>query len=470
MPTFGLDRTGRLDRDLGDGVTATITVAPPGTVTVNHSTTAERPPDPGRPVGRSSLRCGPFDSDSPGGRPPDPRRVVGRSSLRCGPFDWDFLVRHVTAALNRERAAFEAMLPAGHRWPLARWRDEILAHPLSAAVACGLVWEVETGEGATLTGLPARDGDGWALTTVDGTRVALAGGATARLWHPVDAGSDEVRAWRAALGADPARQPFDQVFRSVHLIAPAERETRSYSNRFAAHLLSEPALGPLVRAGRWAWTSDGRAESWIERDELSGAFADGGWQARFYVDEIEDGHFATDQVRFYRREDADWHHVDLETVPPRVFSDAMRDVETWVAACSVAADPGWSDTGAERRPAGAWRAAAFGDLTETAERRREVLAGLLPGLRAADRMELTDRFLRVRGTLRTYDIHLGSGNIRMRPDDTYLCVVASRSRDDPGFLPSDGDRRLSLILSKALLLADDAAITDPTITAQLRRR
>jgi hypothetical protein len=34
-------------------------------------------------------------------------------------------------------------------------------------------------------------------------------------------------------------------------------------------------------------------------------------------------------------------------------------------------------------------------------------------------------------------------------------------------LPFEGDRVLSIILSKAFLLADDRKITDPTITRQL---
>ncbi|MEX1094530.1 MAG: hypothetical protein WED34_00685 [Planctomycetales bacterium] len=36
-------------------------------------------------------------------------------------------------------------------------------------------------------------------------------------------------------------------------------------------------------------------------------------------------------------------------------------------------------------------------------------------------------------------------------------------------LPFEGDRTLSIILSKAFLLAEDAKIDDPTITRQLRR-
>lgn len=36
------------------------------------------------------------------------------------------------------------------------------------------------------------------------------------------------------------------------------------------------------------------------------------------------------------------------------------------------------------------------------------------------------------------------------------------------FLPFEGDSVLSIILSKAFLLADDARITDPSITRQIR--
>jgi hypothetical protein len=41
-------------------------------------------------------------------------------------------------------------------------------------------------------------------------------------------------------------------------------------------------------------------------------------------------------------------------------------------------------------------------------------------------------------------------------------------RTDRVFLPFEGDRTLSVILSKALLLADDKKITDPTIMRQIR--
>jgi hypothetical protein len=73
----------------------------------------------------------------------------------------------------------------------------------------------------------------------------------------------------------------------------------------------------------------------------------------------------------------------------------------------------------------------------------------------------------VRGDLRTYKIHLGSGNILMEPNDAYLCIVSTRDPDAGLFLPFEEDGRLALILSKAFLLANDTAITDPSITRQI---
>jgi hypothetical protein len=101
-----------------------------------------------------------------------------------------------------------------------------------------------------------------------------------------------------------------------------------------------------------------------------------------------------------------------------------------------------------------------------------VLQCLIPRLKIADRCRLEDRFLIVQGDLRTYKIHLGSGNILMEPNDQYLCIVptsAPRTRN-PGtklFLPFEGDRTLAIILSKAFLLSEDTNIKDPTILHQI---
>ena len=78
----------------------------------------------------------------------------------------------------------------------------------------------------------------------------------------------------------------------------------------------------------------------------------------------------------------------------------------------------------------------------------------------------------VRGDIRTYKIHFGSSNILMEPNDQYLCIVPdarARAEKKDVFLPFEGDNILSIIISKAFLLADDKKIKDPSIISQINR-
>jgi hypothetical protein len=140
----------------------------------------------------------------------------------------------------------------------------------------------------------------------------------------------------------------------------------------------------------------------------------------------------------------------------------------------VGNDPTWADGGPDGRYRDYWTSYAFGNLSETAKMRREVLTRLIPRLKIAARCQLSERFLVVRGDIRTCKIHLGSGNILMEPNDQYLCIVPARGAgstngDGTRVVPFEGDGALAIILSKALLLADDTAIDDPTIVRQVRR-
>lgn len=97
---------------------------------------------------------------------------------------------------------------------------------------------------------------------------------------------------------------------------------------------------------------------------------------------------------------------------------------------------------------------------------------LLPRLKIAARCTLMDRYLEVRGDIRSYKIHLGSGNVLMRPNDQYLCIVPgprAHAGQPALYLPFEGDSMLSIILSKAFLLAEDQRISDPSILRQIKR-
>ena len=114
---------------------------------------------------------------------------------------------------------------------------------------------------------------------------------------------------------------------------------------------------------------------------------------------------------------------------------------------------------------------SFGNLNETAKIRKQVLERLVPRLKIASVSEIRDKFLVVKGKIRTYKIHIGSTNILMEPNDEYLCIVTDRTKDSTSklFLPFEGDVGLSAIISKAMLLADDDKIVDPTIVRQIKK-
>ena len=182
---------------------------------------------------------------------------------------------------------------------------------------------------------------------------------------------------------------------------------------------------------------------------------------------------ATGQVRFYRidgAEGADAGPVPLEEIAPRVYSEVMRDINLFIEGASIANDPTWSHGGPQGRHRKYWWHNAFGELNPIAITRKEALQRLLPRLKIASQCQIEERFLTVQGSLRTYKIHLGSGNILMDPNDDYLWIVPKQNDADfPVLLPFEGDPTLSAIITKAFLLANDTKITDATIVSRIMR-
>lgn len=428
LPTSGFDADGVLRRQAGD-YTAVVTVTGTAELTWHKDGRALR------------------------GVPAPARRDHGGlvKELRD-------LVKRVDVRLSTLARALEGGFTVETVHPYGWWRAELAGHPLARSVVRRLIWEIEVAPGEWRAVLPEA-----------GDLPVAPDDASVRLWHPIRSEPGAVRAWRDLLTERRIRQPFKQAFREIYLLTPAEEETRVYSNRFAAHLVHYRRMFALFRSRGWSSDLLGPWDGGSE-DEAVRTMAAGQWQVRFFhslADHAGDHELAaTDQVRFARHTDGAWREAPLADVPVLVFSEAMRDVDLFVGVTSIAADPDWSDRGPERAY---WERASFAELTENAEARRDALERILPRLKIADRCSLDGRFLVVRGDLCTYRIHIGSSNILMEPDNAYLCIVPSRPRGgDTVFLPFEDDR-LSLILSKAFLLAADTKITDESIRRQIER-
>ncbi len=388
-------------------------------------------------------------------------------------------LKELRKGLGIERGRIEDLFVEDREWSISDWRARYLDHPLTGTIGRRLIWTFVDGDGESggeVTAIPATGG----LETADGTAFEPGEDARVRLWHPIHAPEPLIAAWRARLLEARIRQPFKQAFREVYIATAAEAETGRYSNRFAAHILRYPQARALMTARRWGSNflgpfdggDTGVAKHDFPSHGIRAEFWHGQLEAEFGAETVQ--HCTTDQVRFLRPGPprAPEEVVPVADVPAIVFSEAMRDVDLFVSVTSVGADRNWQDGGRREVPPldGYWAGYWTGDLTATSIVRRDALERMLPGLAIADRLALEDRWLVVRGDLRTYRIHLGSGNILMEPSDTYLCIVPARGgAADRVFLPFDDDPTLSIILSKAFLLAADARITDPSIVSQIRR-
>jgi hypothetical protein len=374
-------------------------------------------------------------------------------------------VKEVKGLLAGQRYRLESLYLRDRSWPLEQWRERYLDHPLLAGMTRRLIWNF-----GGLAAIPVGGG----FVGADGKPLEPAAGATVSLWHPIDRPAADVLAWRRRLAALEITQPFKQAHREIYVLTDAERETGTYSNRFAAHILRQHQFAALCTARQWRYTLQGNWDSHnypyrdLEDRDLAILF-DVDPAGQEYLSDMGIYNYVTSDRVFFR--DNGGEAMDLADVPPLLFSELMRDVDLFVGVASIGNDPEWVDRGPDAPFIDYWRGYSVAELTESARTRRAVLEEILPRLKIADVCELEERFLKVRGTKRTYRIHLGSGNIQMEPNNQYLCIVPGGRAPggDRVRLPFEGDGVLSIILSKAFLLAADDKITDRTILSQIGR-
>ena len=403
--------------------------------------------------------------------------------------------QEIRKIISAQSARLESFYLYPKQWQVTTWQERYLNHPLVGTLGRRLIW-LFSDDDTIANGIWH---EGQIVDCHNQPLDWLKPSTQVELWHPIQASIDTITAWRDWLLEHQVSQPFKQAYRELYLLTDAERNTDVYSNRFAAHILKQHQFNALCHARGWqnslrlmvdddypparidisAWQL--RAEFWVEA--IGGDYGTDTTDTGTYL------YLTTDQVRFYGiNSTQNYAHaggggyyavgesaqpLPLEEIPPLVFTEVMRDVDLFVGVASVGNDPNWSDGGPEARYYDYWHGYSFGKLTETAKTRQQVLQRLIPRLKIAPQCEITDKFLVVKGEIRTYKIHLGSGNILMSPHDQYLCIVTAQGKTVEGqtnqvFLPFEGDKMMAIILSKAFLLAADTKITDPTIVSQIQ--
>lgn len=381
------------------------------------------------------------------------------------------LVKQINKSMSAQRDRIDRLYTEDVSWSIEDFNKYYLHHGLVSQISQKLIWQLNEQPGIYYEGQ-------W--QDIHGDVVNVDTNTIVRLWHPIDSDTDSILAWRERLEALGIKQPLKQAYRELYILTDAEINTRVYSNRMAAHILKQHQFNALTALRGWRYSLLGAYDDGRNGAIASKHLPEYDMTAQYWINEIIDDtdsfndagiwhYVATDQVRFCNSND---EAINLIDISPLVFSEIMRDVDLFVGVASVGNDPQWQDGGPDSRPdyRTYWQSYSFGDLTEIAKTRKTVLERLLPRLKIRDVTHIDGKFLIVNGKKNTYKIHIGSGNILIAPDDRYLCIVPSRGKDkntEEIFLPFEGDKGLSIVLSKAFLLASDDKIKDPTIVSQL---
>jgi hypothetical protein len=303
----------------------------------------------------------------------------------------------------------------------------------------------ESGKRAGGLGYPVNVGT--ALESHDGTLIPLAAETTLRIAHPHDLlQTKEWHLWQRDCFLRERIQPFKQVFRELYVLTPNEAdEDGTYSHRYAGHQVN-PRQGLALLGGR----------GWVNKPEegLRRTFHDQGIVVgiafhEYFATPAEVEGLTVEAVYFTRR--GEWKALPLTEVPPRLFSEVMRDVDLMVSVAHMGGvDPEASASTIEMRQ---------NLIRETCRLLK------LTNVRFEGNHALID------GELATYSVHLGSAVVHRQPGG-FLCIVPVHAQHRGRlFLPfADDDPRTAEALSKVLLLAKDTEIRDPSILEQILPR
>jgi hypothetical protein len=312
LPTFDLGRDGRLELPI-DGTTAVIAVTADASVRQAwrgaDGTEQDRPP-----AGLATAQ------------PAEVADVAERLGI-------------IRAAVVEERRRMEDRLASSRTWPEPLWRARYADHPIGRIFGRRLIWGVGSAGEVVAAGLP--DGDAW--VGVDGRPLSVSATSEVRLWHPADADEAEIAAWRATVAAAALEQPLKQAHREVFHPLPRDIDLAA-DRRFAGRVVEHGHLRSMLRSRGWAVPSLG---AWDQGDEAT-AFRDfdDGLRAELRYQAVEHVPTGTRQerarlvaVRFVETSGAAGEaggadpgaargpaSRPLADVPPRVFSEALRDV------------------------------------------------------------------------------------------------------------------------------------------------
>jgi HEAT repeat protein len=266
--------------------------------------------------------------------------------------------------------------------------------------------------------------------------------AKLRIAHPHDLLiTKEWHLWQAECFASERQQPFKQVFRELYVVTTGE-QTKTGSKRYEGHQVNP--CQAIALFGQRGWLSS-LGEGVRRTFHQAGIIATVSFANGYYTPMDVEG-LTIDRLNFYKRDDS--KSIPLADIPPRIFSEVMRDLDLVVSVAHIGGvDPEASASTVEMRSS---------ILRETCR------------LMKLNNVQIQGSHALIKGEIGTYSVHLGSAIVHRQPGGSICILPVSSQHRGRLFLPFvDDDPKTAEIMSKVLLLAKDKEIQDPTILEQI---
>ena len=334
---------------------------------------------------------------------------------------------------SRVRGSLEAAMLRGDEFTGAEL-GQIARHALLKPMLERLVL---IGEGI----LGYADKQGKVLRSHDGSLEPVKKNEKFRIAHTHDLlTSKQWDQWQKECFQAERLQPFKQVFRELYVVTSQEKLDKTKSQRYAGQQVNPKQAYALW--GSRGWKVDEGVFKVFHGEEVT-AIVNFNYGVTTPL-EVEG--LTLDTVQFFGK---GYKPLELTKVPPRIFSEVMRDLDLVVSvAHRGGVDPEASASTVEMRTA---------LLNETCE---------LLGIK---NVKLNKSHAVIKGHLSDYTVHLGSAVVHRMPGGAVCLVPVHAQHRGRLFLPfADDDPKTAEVISKTLLLAKDKEILDPAILEQLR--
>ncbi len=335
---------------------------------------------------------------------------------------------------SRMRVSLERAMVHGDAFTAKELRD-LTKHPIARPMLEQLIF-IDDAQ------LGFLSPDGKNLVSANGELLEIKG-SSLRLAHPVDLFESKTWSeWQSAYFTAQRQQPFKQIFRELYLLTPAEKLEKTKSSRYAGHQVNQRQSASLLGSRAWVVSYDGDASRTFFKEGITAHI--GSKQGYSTPAEVEAP--ALETVSFSKR--GGWEALDLESIPKRLFSEVMRDLDLVVSVAHVGGvDPEASQS--------------------TTEMRAALLEETLRLLKIKN-VKLEKNLALIEGQIGRYSVHLGSAVVHQQPGGAICLVAVPNQARGRIFLPfADSDPRTAEVIAKVILLAKDSEIQDPILLRQL---